>query len=162
MSMARRLAKCSSARFSCAGQNRPPVQRAIGPPAPRAPPAPHTGQAIGHGELVAVGHALVGHTRHHFGITSPARRTITKVAYAHVLAADLQMCSVALVTVTPPTNTGANLAGAQLAVRPTCTSMASMRVVSSLRRVFVRHGPARLWGDEGAELAPAAPARRPL
>jgi hypothetical protein len=41
------------------------------------------------------------------------------------LRALVSLCSVALVTVTPPTNTGASLAtGVSLPVRPTCTSMA--------------------------------------
>ncbi len=39
--------------------------------------------------------------------------------------ASISLCRVALVTVTPPTNTGASLAtGVSLPVRPTCTSMA--------------------------------------
>ena len=46
--------------------------------------------------------------------------------------ASSSLCKVALVTVTPPTNTGASFAtGVSLPVRPTCTSMASTVVSCS-------------------------------
>jgi hypothetical protein len=55
------------------------------------------------------------------GITSPARRTITvSPTRTSLRRASSSLCSVALVTVTPPTNTGASRAtGVSLPVRPT-------------------------------------------
>ena len=55
------------------------------------------------------------------GITSPARRTITVSPMRTSLRSiSSWLCSVALLTVVPPTNTGASLAtGVSLPVRPT-------------------------------------------
>ena len=88
------------------------------------------------------------------GITSPARRTTTvSPTRTSLRRASSSLCSVALVTVTPPTNTGASLAtGVSLPVRPTCTSMPSTVVHLLLRRVLVRHGPARLARDKTQSL----------
>ena len=67
------------------------------------------------------------------GITSPARRTITVSPLRTSLRrASASLCSVALVTVTPPTKTGARRATGVIApVRPTCTSIASTVVNAS-------------------------------
>ena len=47
MSIARRLAKCSSACLRCAGHTRPPVQRAMASSGSRATAEPHSGQVEG-------------------------------------------------------------------------------------------------------------------
>ena len=63
------------------------------------------------------------------------------------------LCSVALVTVTPPTNTGASRAtGVSAPVRPTWTSIASTVVVASSAGIFVRDRPARRARDEAQPL----------
>ena len=61
------------------------------------------------------------------GITSPARRTITvSPTRTSFRCSSSKLCSVALLTVTPPTNTGFNLAtGVTVPVRPTCHSIAT-------------------------------------
>ena len=66
------------------------------------------------------GRRLSGTTATTSGITSPARRTITvSPTRTSLRRASSSLCSVALVTVTPPTNTGASLAtGVSLPVRP--------------------------------------------
>jgi hypothetical protein len=95
--------------------------------------AAHRAAGAGHGELLGVGLARFSGPRHHFGITSPARRTITvSPTRTSLRRASSSLCSVALVTVTPPTNTGASLAtGVSLPVRPTWTSMPSTVVSCS-------------------------------
>jgi hypothetical protein len=74
--------------------------------------------------------ALSGSTPTTSGITSPARRTMTvSPTRTSLRRASSSLCSVALVTVTPPTKIGASLAtGVSLPVRPTCTSMPSTSV----------------------------------
>jgi hypothetical protein len=65
------------------------------------------------------------------GITSPARRTKT-VSPARTLrrTRSSKLCSVAEVTITPPTCTGSSTAtGVITPVRPTCTSIRSSVVV---------------------------------
>ena len=59
------------------------------------------------------------------GITSPALRTETVSPIRTSLRlTSSSLCKVALVTVTPPTSTGASLATGVIApVRPTCTSI---------------------------------------
>ena len=88
------------------------------------------------------------------GITSPARRTITVSPMRTSLRRiSSSLCSVALVTVTPPTNTGSSRAtGVMAPVRPTCTSMPTSSVCISSGGKLVRDRPARLARDE-AELA---------
>ena len=89
------------------------------------------------------------------GMTSPARRTITvSPTRTSLRSISSWLCSVALVTVTPPTNTGASRAtGVSAPVRPDLHLDASSTVVSCfLRRIFVRHRPARLARDK-AEFA---------
>ena len=67
------------------------------------------------------------------GITSPALRTITVSPIRISLRSiSSSLCSVALVTVTPPTNTGLRRATGVIApVRPTCTVMSSTVVMAS-------------------------------
>jgi hypothetical protein len=79
------------------------------------------------------------------GMTSPARRTITvSPTRASRRATWSALCSVALVTTTPATLTGASRATGVIApVRPTCTSMRLQAVGLFLRREFVRQRPAR-------------------
>src|SRR5438067_1969423 len=67
------------------------------------------------------------------GITSPARRTITvsrgRTSFRFTSSS---LCNVAVVTVTPPTNTGSSCAnGVTTPVRPVCTKMFSRSVVRS-------------------------------
>ena len=86
-----------------------------------------------HLELAASGRRCSTSTRATSGITSPARRTMTVSPTRTSLARTWsRLCSVALVTVTPPTKTGSSLAtGVSAPVRPTCTSMAATVLVAS-------------------------------
>ena len=131
--IARRLAKCRKACLRCAGQNSPPVQRDTDSSSNRTTCEPHTGHTAG----IANSRASRGRrsitTRATSGITSPARRTTTVSPMRTSLRRiSSSLCSVALVTVAPPTNTGASRAtGVSAPVRPTCTSMSSKVVVAS-------------------------------
>ena len=80
------------------------------------------------------------------GITSPARRTITvSPTRTPLRRISNRLCSVAFDTVVPPTNTGSSLAtGVSLPVRPTWMSMRVQQRRLLLRRILLRHGPARL------------------
>jgi hypothetical protein len=66
-------------------------------------------------------------------MTSPARRTTTVSPIMNPLRSTSSMlCSVALLTVTPPTNTGFSLAaGVNAPVRPTLKTTPSSAVISS-------------------------------
>jgi hypothetical protein len=93
---------------------------------------------------------LSGSTDTTSGITSPARRTMTvSPTRTSLRRASSSLCRVALVTVTPPTNTGR-----QLGHRRELAGAAHLHVDAEhggellLRRVLVRHGPARLARDE--------------
>ncbi len=79
------------------------------------------------------------------GITSPARRTITVSPMRMSLRrTSSSLCSVAFVTVAPPTNTGSRRATGVIApVRPTCTSIASSFVSASCAGKFMRQREAR-------------------
>ena len=83
------------------------------------------------------------------GMTSPARRTITVSPMRTSLRRiSSSLCRVALVTVTPPTNTGARRATGVIApVRPTWTSIPSSCVTASLGRKLVRQRKARRARD---------------
>ena len=136
MSIARRLAKCSSACLRCAGQNSPPLQRATASSSPRTTCEPHTGQVGNLSSSTKRGgsplrRSSTGATTS--GITSPARRTITQSPMRTSLRSiSSWLCSVALVTVTPPTKTGSRRAtGVSAPVRPTCTSMSRSSVTAS-------------------------------
>ena len=116
-----------------AAQNSPPLQRKSTSPSSRTASLPHTGQLRGMVNGVGSPTRLSTSTETTSGITSPARRTTTvSPTRTSLRRASSSLCSVALVTVTPPTNTGASLAtGVSLPVRPTCTSMASTVVSCS-------------------------------
>ena len=116
---------------------------------------PHTGHCARHAEVGHVAVRAAPATRPTTsGITSPARRTITvSPTRTSLRRSSNTLCSVALLTVVPPTNTGSSLAtGVSLPVRPTWISMPFSRVSLLLRRVLVRHRPARLARDEAEPL----------
>ena len=133
MSRARRLAKCSSACFLCAGQNIPPLQRHVDSSSCLVTCAPQAGQVFGMLNLRASAGRLSSKTRTTSGITSPARRTLTtSPMWTSLRCSSSSLCSVALVTITPPTKTGAKRAtGVSAPVLPTCTSMSKMVVSAS-------------------------------
>jgi hypothetical protein len=117
-----------------ARHEKPPEQRVAASPSSRTVCAPQTGQASG----MTKGRASAGRrsatTPTTSGMTSPARRTIT-VSPMHsppLRATSSALCKVALVTVTPPTNTGFSRAtGVSAPVRPTWMSIASTTVNAS-------------------------------
>ena len=133
MSMALRETKCFSASLRCAAQNNPPVQRATASPSMRTIKESHTGQRVGK----TIWRALAGRrsctTPIICGITSPARRIITVSPIAMLRRSiSSPLCKVALLTVTPATNTGCNLAtGVMAPVRPTWNSTSFNTVSSS-------------------------------
>ena len=133
MSRARRLAKCSKACLRCAGQNKPPLQRATASSSSFTICEPHTGHCCGIVNICTACGRFSRMTLTTSGITSPARRTITKSPIRTSLRrTSSSLWSVALVTVTPPTKTGLSLATGVIApVRPTCTSMPSTCVIIS-------------------------------
>src|SRR2546421_5695150 len=67
------------------------------------------------------------------GITSPARRTMTvSPSRTSLRLTSSSLCSVAVLTVTPPTNTGSRKAnGVTIPVRPVWTPISRSRVVRS-------------------------------
>ena len=78
MSMASRETKCKTPSRSCAGQTRPPVQRATASPSRRSIFEPHSGHTAGKTmSLASSGTRFSSTTPETWGITSPARRTIT-------------------------------------------------------------------------------------
>ena len=133
ISRARRLAKCNNACLRCAGQNSPPLQRHIASSGCLETCAPHTGQVRGILNSRTSTGRRSSRTRATSGMTSPARRTLTVSPMRISLRRNSSsLCSVALVTVTPPTNTGARRAtGVNAPVRPTCTSMSRTVVNAS-------------------------------
>ena len=160
MSIARRRRSAGSPACAAPAQNRPPVQRQSTSPSSRAIALPHTGhlppQALVEVEgLADVGRAPLQHharpprgSRRRRGARSPCRRCARPCG-----AVSSSLCSVALLTVVPPTNTGSSLAtGVSLPVRPTWMSMSRSTRHLLLRRVLVRHRPARLARDEAEPL----------
>ena len=129
--MARRCAKCWIACLRCAPQRQPPVQRETASSGSRSIGDWHTGHTAGITKARAVPGRRSSIGANTSGITSPALRTITSSPINKPLRLISSiLCSVALVTVTPPTTTGRNRAtGVIEPVRPTCTSM-SNRVVT--------------------------------
>jgi hypothetical protein len=103
----------------------------------------HTGQRVGMTKTGAAAGRSSGRLLTTSGMTSPARRTITVSPMRMSLRrTSSALCRVALVTVTPPTKTGSSRAtGVRAPVRPTCTSMATTRVVATSARL-VGNGPA--------------------
>ena len=116
-----------------AGQNKPPVQRATASSADRSICDPHSGHSMGMLKSLAAIGLWVSTTDTTSGITSPARRTITVSPIRISLRlSSSSLCKVALVTLTPPTNTLLSLAtGVMAPVRPTCTVISSTTVVAS-------------------------------
>ena len=104
---------------------------------PRPAGAPPPSRTAGHSTGIANSRASAGRrsgtARTTCGITSPARRTITVSPMRRSRRRiSSSLCSVTLVTVVPPTNTGARRATGVIApVRPTCTSMARSCVAIS-------------------------------
>ena len=133
ISIARRPAKCRSASLRCAGQNRPPVQRATASPSSRSTSEPQTGHFAGSSTSRASFGRRSTMTLTTSGITSPARRITTVSPMRTSLRRTSSMlCSVALLTVTPPTNTGSRRAtGVSAPVRPTWNSTSRTTVFSS-------------------------------
>ena len=133
ISSARREAKCRSASLRCAGQNRPPVQRATASPSTRSTSESQIGHLRGRTTLRASGGRFSTMTLTISGMTSPARRITTVSPMCTSLRCTSSMlCSVALLTVTPPTNTGSSLAtGVSAPVRPTWNSTPRTTVFSS-------------------------------
>ncbi len=86
---------------------------------------PHSGHSPASRTPARRAGAFRATTRTTSGITSPARRTMTVSPMRTSLRrTSSSLCSVALVTVTPPTKTGFSRATGVIApVRPTCTSM---------------------------------------
>ena len=133
MSMARREAKCEIACLRCAGQNRPPVHRAIASSSCFKICEPHSGQTVGISKRRALDGRRSSNTPTTSGITSPALRTLTvSPTCTSLRRTSSSLCKVALVTVTPPTNTGCKRAtGVMAPVRPTCTVISSTTVNAS-------------------------------
>ncbi|MCY1200314.1 hypothetical protein D9M72_117430 [compost metagenome] len=133
ISSALRLAACQSVCLRWAPQNRPPVQRAMVSSSRRSMAEPQTGQAVGMTNSRASSGRFSSTGASTSGITSPARRTMTVSPMRTSLRRiSSSLCSVAFVTVTPPTNTGFRRAtGVMAPVRPTWTSMSSSVVVAS-------------------------------
>ena len=155
MSIARRLAKWRIASLRCAGQPRPAVQRVAACPSTRTAGAPHTGHSSGISNTGASGARLSGSTaRRTCGITSPARRTTTRSPTRTSLRViSSWLWRVALVTVTPPTNTGSSRAtGVRDPVRPTCTSIP--------RSVVTASSAGNLWASAQRGARDTAPRRR--
>ena len=121
ISKALRDAKCLIACLHCAGQNKPPVQRATASSSNCSTLEPQTGQFSGMTILSVLSRRFSGTTRATSGITSPALRTITiSPMRTSLRLISSILCKVALVTVTPPTNTGSSLAtGVNAPVLPT-------------------------------------------
>ena len=93
----------------------------------------HSGQVIGIVNKRASCGRFSSTTETTSGITSPARRTMTVSPIRISLRRNSSsLCKVALVTVTPPTNTALSRAtGVMAPVRPTCTVMSSITVLAS-------------------------------
>ena len=128
-----REAKCIRLCLSCAGQIKPPVQRATASPASRTIGEAHSGHCVGMMKTRASSGRFSMILMTTSGITSPARRTTTVSPMRTSLrATSSALCNVALVTTTPPTSTGSSRATGVIApVRPTCTVMSCTTVVIS-------------------------------
>ena len=133
MSIAPLEAKWNSHSMPCDGQPRLLGHRQYAPPSSRTSEVPHEGHAFGnlHG-LDRLGRFdTTGPTTS--GITSPARRTITvSPSRTSLRLTSSSLCSVALPTVTPLTNTGSRMAnGVTMPVRPVFTAISRRTVVRS-------------------------------
>ena len=146
MSIARRPAKCRIACLRCAAQNRPPEQRWSLPPFSRTTALPHTGQRLGHAEVRHVALALAGHPAHHLGNHVAGAPHDHRVADAHALAAQLEQ----VVQRGVAHRRAADEHRLELGHRRQLAGAADLDLdavqprLLLLRRVLVRHRPARL------------------
>ena len=129
MSMAARPTKCSMRPLTWRGQPKL-TQKVAAAPSSRRSGWPHTGQRRGNAHGAEPSGRAEGTDLTTSGITSPARRTITVSPGRTSLAATWSsLWRVAVVTVTPPTNTGARRAkGVAWPDGPIDTSMSSSSV----------------------------------
>ena len=120
MSRALREAKWRIDSLRCAPQTSPPLQRISTSPS-FSTEEPQTGQCNGATIGLGLGLTDPGTPLTTFGITSPALRITTSSPIRIPRRATSSMlCSVVLLTVTPPTKTGASRAtGVMVPVRPT-------------------------------------------
>ncbi len=134
MSIARRPTKCSSACLRCALQYRPPVQRATASPSSRTTGDSQTGQRLRHARsgLPRAAAPRTARAPLRESRRRPAARPRCRRPSTSLRRSSSSLCSVALVTVTPPTNTGFRRAtGVSAPVRPTWTSISSTSVICS-------------------------------
>ena len=105
----------------CAAQRRPPLHRATACSTSRTTGDPQIGHSVGSSVSAAPVTRRSGTMLTTSGITSPARRmTTVSPTLTSLRVSSSMLCSVALLTVTPPTNTGSNRAtGVSAPVRPT-------------------------------------------
>ncbi len=133
ISIANLDAKCRSDSFRCAAHVRPPVHRATASPSTRNTAELHTGHFLGSFTVRVRAGRRSGTIPTTSGMTSPARRmTTVSPTRTSLRVSSSMLCRVALLTVTPPTNTGSNRAtGVSAPVRPTWNSMSRTLVSSS-------------------------------
>ena len=124
MSIARRDAKCSILRRTCAG-HRALTQRTATCAASFTTALPHSGHFIGIRNFFSDPVRKSFRTSTTAGMTSPAFSTITVSPMRMSLRAiSSSLCKVARLTVDPLTRTGSSAAtGVSTPVRPTCTRM---------------------------------------
>jgi hypothetical protein len=139
----------------CAPQNRPPVQRWLASPSSRTAALPQMGQLRGMVNWARAGHAPLGQHRHHLGDHVARAAHDDRVAHAHVLAAGF----VFVVQGGVGHGHAAHEHRRQLGHRGELAGAAHLHVDVQhggellLRRVLVRHGPARLAGDKAQRAA---------
>src|SRR5207248_9874140 len=133
MSMAPRDANANSHSMPCDGQPRLFGHRHADSPSGRTSGVLHDGHVFGNRHRRELFGRFDGTGPTPSGMTSPARRTITvSLGRTSLRFTSSSLCSVAVRTVTPPTNTGSSCAkGVTTPVRPVCTKMFSRRVVRS-------------------------------
>ena len=152
MSSARRPAKCRIACLRCAGQNRPPEQRQSTPPFSRITRCRRPGTRAAYGSR-ALRPARSRATPTTSGITSPARRTIT----VSPIRTPLRRIST-VVQGRIADRRAADEHRLELGHRRQLAGAADLHVDAFehrrllLRRVLVRHGPARLARLEAESL----------
>ena len=132
MSIAPRLAQCTSRCTRCAGQSTL-TQWWFASPSTRTSGWPHSGHFVGNFQRRVRGGRFASTGPTTSGITSPARRTITvSPGRTSLRATSSSLCSVAMPTFAPPTNTGSSTAnGVARPVRPMLTMMSRRIVVFS-------------------------------
>src|SRR5437867_7666711 len=133
MSIAPREANANSHSMFCDLHPRLFGHRHAASPSGRTSFVPHDGHFLGKRQGLESFGRFEGTGPTTSGMTSPARRTITvSRGRTSLRLTSSSLCRVAVVTVTPPTNTGSSWAkGVTTPVRPVCTKMFSSRVVRS-------------------------------